>query len=56
MKILACISALLTVGSLSWGGWILQKKLSYSFSYETMVKETVCEMVKPEHLKQPCEE
>jgi len=56
MKVLACISAVLLIGLLAYGGWILQKKLSYSFSYENMVKETVCEMIKPEYLKQPCEE
>lgn len=54
MKILSFISALLLIATLAVCGWILQKKLSYSFSYENMVKETICEMVKPEYLKQPC--
>lgn len=54
MKILGYLTAFLIMGGVSCGGWILQKKLSYAFSYEAMVEETVCKMVKPEHLKKPC--
>lgn len=54
MKVLGYFTAFLIVGAVSYGGWILQKKLSYTFSYEAMVEETVCKMVKPEHLEKPC--
>lgn len=54
MKVLGFLSAFLIVGAVLYGGWILQKKLSHMISYEAMVEETVCKMVKPEHLKQPC--
>lgn len=54
MKFLGYLIALIVIGLFSYGGWILQKKLSYAFSYEAMVEETVCKMVKPEHLKKPC--
>lgn len=54
MKVLGFLIAILIVGAVLYGGWILQKKLSYMISYEAMVEETVCKMVKPEHLKKPC--
>lgn len=37
-----------------YGMWHLDRHVNYSLSYEAQVKETVCEMVKPEHLKSPC--
>ena len=36
---------------LSWAMWQIQKKWNYSWSYESMVKQTVREMVKAEALK-----
>ena len=54
MKVLGFLAAFLFVGAVLYNGWMLQKKLSYMLSYEAMVEETVCKMVKPEHLKKPC--
>lgn len=34
--------------------WNVVRAINYSLSYEDMVKETVCEMVKVENLKEPC--
>jgi hypothetical protein len=34
---------------------LTKQTINYSYSYETQVRETVCDMVKPEHLKKPCE-
>lgn len=54
MKALAAITAFLLVSILSYGGWILFRYWNYSWGYESMVRNTVCEMVKPEYLKEPC--
>lgn len=32
--------------------WSVVRKINYSYSYEDMVERTVCETVKPEHLKE----
>lgn len=32
--------------------WYFGRALNYSLSYESMTQQTVCEMVKPEHLKE----
>jgi hypothetical protein len=54
MKIfLMCILVMLVL-TVSYGFWHLARHINYSLSYEAQVKETVCEMVKPEHLKSPC--
>lgn len=34
--------------------WSIGREINYLASYEDQVKETVCEMVKPEHLIKPC--
>lgn len=50
------ISVLLTtfvLGS-SYAAWHLYRAWNYTWGYESMVKETVCDMVKPEYLKKPC--
>lgn len=38
---------------LIYGGYLLKRQWNYNFGYETKVKETVCEMVKPEYLNKP---
>ena len=35
-----------------YGGYWVAKTVSYSFFYESMVEQTVKDMVKPEYLKQ----
>lgn len=39
--------------ALSVGGWFLKRWWNYAWSYESQVTETVCEMVKPEALRDP---
>jgi hypothetical protein len=34
-----------------WGGWALQRKWNYSWGYESMVKQTIREMVKEDALR-----
>lgn len=37
-----------------YGGVKLGAMVSYTLSYESRVKQTVCDMVKPEYLRDPC--
>jgi hypothetical protein len=39
--------------ALIYGLWQVGRHLNYSWSYEDMVQETICETVKHEHLKNP---
>lgn len=55
MKVSAAIAAFTLVALLAYFGWTIARKWNYAWSYESMVKETVCEMVKPEHLKHKCD-
>jgi hypothetical protein len=54
MKILAIITALILVVALAYGGWTVTKWINYSFAYKSNVIATVCEIVKPESLSEPC--
>ena len=38
----------------AFGAWHLKRWFNYSFGYQDQVRSTVCEMVKPEYLKNPC--
>lgn len=55
MKMLAAILAIVLIPMFIYGAWTIARKWNYSLGYEGMVRETVCEMIKPEHLKQPCD-
>jgi flagellar basal body-associated protein FliL len=50
--IVAAILMIIAVAGASYTVWHLEKRVSYSFQYEEMVKKTIVEMVKPEALKQ----
>ena len=39
--------------AISYGGWQLKRWWNYNWGYESQVTQTVCDMVKPEYLKQP---
>lgn len=55
MKELALFAiAIALIGCFAYGTWLVAKQVNYHLSYEAMVQKTVCEMVKPEHLKKPC--
>jgi len=41
-------------GLAAYGIWNITRTINYALSYEDMVEETVCSMIKPEHLKKPC--
>ena len=45
------VGGILLVGCLIYGGYWITKSVSYSFFYESMVEQTVREMVKPEYLR-----
>ena len=48
------IAALIIVAALTvmvYSSYYINRWWNYTFAYENMVKETVCEMVKPEFLK-----
>lgn len=47
------ILAVVLIISLIYGLWLAGKWVSYTFIYEDSVKNTVCSMVKSEHLKNP---
>ena len=36
---------------LAYGAWVATRSLHYSLSYESMVKQTITEMVRPEALR-----
>ena len=46
--------AVAVVLAASFGALELVPLISYNLSYEGMVKRTVCQMVKPEYLREPC--
>jgi hypothetical protein len=46
--------AVVVVLAASFGAFKLVPLISYKLSYEGMVKRTVCQMVKPEYLREPC--
>ena len=52
-KLYVVIAVLVIIGLISWGGWHLKRWWNYTWGYESQVTETVCEMVKPEYLKNP---
>jgi uncharacterized membrane protein len=39
----------------AYGVYKIGRWLQYTFGYESQVKASICEMVKPEYLKQPCD-
>lgn len=43
----------LIIGGISYGYFQWKRTWNYSWGYESRVKETVCEMVKPEYLRNP---
>lgn len=52
--LLAIIICALIIGVI-YGMYLAGRWLQYNFGYESQVRSTVCEMVKPEYLKEPCE-
>jgi len=51
--VLMGIAGIIVFGLLVYGGWHLKRWFNYSWGYESQVTETVCSMVKPEHLIDP---
>jgi len=52
-NVAGAIAALAIVGLVTYGGWRITKWWNYSWGYNSSVVDTVCKMVKPEHLKDP---
>lgn len=53
MKYAPYIAGLIIVCLLGYGGFKLQRWLHWNWGYESQVTETICAMVKPEHLIDP---
>jgi hypothetical protein len=51
LSIMLVIAFCITLCFVGYGWWRFKKALNYRFQYESMVEETVREMVKPECLK-----
>jgi hypothetical protein len=51
--IVGYIVVFIVIVSVSYGIYALQRNVNYTMSYESMVQETVCDMVRPEALKNP---
>ena len=39
--------AVLVVIGLAYGGWLIKREINYSWDYESKVKETIQEQIKP---------
>lgn len=53
LEIISMALVVVIVCAIVYGAWWLGRQVSYSFMYDDLVKQTICEMVKPEHLKNP---
>ena len=51
-NILVYIIGLLVIIALGVGGWYLKREINAWLFYDGATKEVVCEMVKPEYLKE----
>jgi hypothetical protein len=49
------VAMVLILCGISYTSWHLYRTWNYSMGYESMVEKTVCDMVKPEYLKKPCD-
>jgi len=51
------ISGVVVIGLvvISYFAWTIGREINYTFAYEAQVKESICEMVKPEYLINPSE-
>lgn len=47
------ISVVLVLVLIVWGIYQVKRSWNYSWAYKSRVEQTVCEMVKPEYLKNP---
>lgn len=47
------IMAFILFGFLSYGGWLLSKKINYTFSYQSQVIKEICANINPEALRNP---
>ncbi|HRZ18587.1 MAG TPA: hypothetical protein P5136_00895 [Methanofastidiosum sp.] len=50
-SVVITLAAVIVCAAISFGIYYLGKKINYAVSYESMVKDTIKEMVKPECLK-----
>ena len=53
LSTLIIVVVVVCVIGLGYGMWQLKRWFNYSWGYESQVTSTVCEMVKPEYLKNP---
>jgi hypothetical protein len=50
-KATAVIAIIVIWAAIAYGVWNLYRWWNYSMGYEDMVKETICEMVEPQYIK-----
>lgn len=53
MKIFGWCLTIILVIAIGYGSWVFKRWANYSWSYEDQVKASICDMVKPEYLKNP---
>ena len=56
MKVLLNVLGVVLLIVFALGAWEVSRRANYALSYDAMVRQTVCDMVKPEHLRVPCPE
>lgn len=54
MKVLLNVLGVVLLIGAAYGAYKVVPRLNYALSYDAMVRQTVCDMVKPEHLRAPC--
>lgn len=50
-KLIFTVIAVAVFLAFGYGMWQLKRTINYSWSYESQVRDTVCEIVKPEYVK-----
>ena len=51
--IVGIVGVIVVVIAVSWASYQFNRWWNYTWSYESQVTDTICEMVKSEHLKKP---
>lgn len=51
--IIAVIIVLCVIGGIIYGIFLLKRWFNYEFNYESQVIQSLCEIIKPESLKDP---
>ena len=55
MRFLIWATAVMGIASLGFLGWQIAREVNYALSYEDQVKETICEIVREDSLRERCD-